>query len=249
MKPITRVLALVFLIALVACGQVPPPELAPASIKGTAISLDEFYVPQGAALLMVDSDTLDMTSAAAPVELAPGIYSTALAPIDADGKFEIFLPEGDEIPAGVTVQAAEFLELSGAETCALSATVADAQVSRMVTGFGPSAFPNVFFLSVFGSSPSFTTATPVDFDDPGFDESELQLVSWLYASTDVEITTPAGGCDMAGETLTVNLALTAGWNQVEMTFEADPDTSARLGTTISNSTAEELYFYAIGGSV
>ncbi len=218
MKPVARVLAPVFLIALVACGKAVPPEAAPASIKGTAISLNESYLPQGAALLMVDTSIVTTTAAAtletlaAPVEVLPGLYSTPLATVDADGKFEIFLPEGDELPAGVTVQAAQFLELPGAETCALSASVTDAQVSRMVTGLGPVPFPNVYFLSVLGSSPSLTTAAPVDFDAPDFSESDLQLVTWLYASTDVEIATPAGGCDMTGETLTVDLALTAGWN-------------------------------------
>ena len=252
MKPAIRVFSIVVLTALVACGQVPPPEAAPASIKGTAITQPGDYAPLGAGLLMIDPDALESSSLnmaldplAVPVEAAPGVYSTVLVPVDADGNFEIFLPEGDELPAGLTGPIAQFLFLPEGETCNVVGSVADARVSRMVLGLGPITYPGVYFMTLGSTAPSLTTTAPVDITDPDLALSDLVLVSWVYADKDVEITTTAGGCDVDGVTFIVDLALKGGWNQVEATYQMDSVTRLIIGTTLSDSAAEELYFHQL----
>ncbi len=247
MKTVIRVIALVSLTALVACGQpMPLPQVAPASIKGTATAVTPAgtFVPVGAALILADPavTTTSLETLAGPVEAAPGLYVGAMAVVDADGKFELTLPDWDDMPAGLTAPAAQFFKLPGAEACVLTASVPGAQVSKMVFFFGPLAAPGVLLLSIEGVALSIATPTPVDFADPAVKIYDQTLLSWLHTDADVNISTPPGGCAVGTQTVTIDLALTEGWNQVASTFEAD-SADTLLGTNVTNNASEDVYVF------
>ncbi len=246
MKHLTRVVAFVALIALAACGQAPPIEPQAQSIAGTVVSPDPTVKFQGAALLMMDPDAL---APADVIEIVPGAYSSAMTPIAADGSFELPLPTAEELPANLLQPATGFIRAVDS-TCELAASVPSAKVTQYLVGAGPAMIvPAVYVMGIFGSALTVVTPTAIDFDDPGLEIYDLQMVSWLYADADVAVTSPDGGCITGSQPLFVDLDLEKGWNQVVLRFVTEPGTVPAVVTemNVSNGTFEDLYFNAIGG--
>lgn len=239
--PLVIVFAAVLVLA--ACGRAPTDSTPQAYvISGTAVSPMPEYVPQGVVLLMADLDALAVTDV---LELVPGIFSSAVAPVGADGSFDLVLPSADEMPAGVLTAATDFFRFGGA-TCTLDASVPTAQVSQYLAEGMALIFPGVAFLSLLSPSLSITTTEPFDFDTD--DLTDHTVVGWLFATEDVTVSSEEAGCDVGGDAVHIDVHLTAGWNQVALSFERDPDTDDVVAAHLNNNSATQLYFNLLGGA-
>ena len=227
-------------------GQAPKVEPPPPGIAGTVVAPTPDLKYQGAALLMIDATVLTPVDV---IELAPGLYSSELAPIGADGTFELPLPTAEELPAGLLVPAADFVVFGGGGvTCVLAPTVPTANVVQYVVSGGIGfALPAVVLVGIAGGSATIATPTPIDFENPSVTLFDLEVVTWLYADEDVQVTSPVGGCDASGTPFFIDLDLKQGWNQAALSFEVDPVTELPSGVFLNNSAHEDLYFNAIGG--
>lgn len=246
MKRWVNVLMLGTLVALAACSQAPKSEEPAATyVRGEVVSPSPDYVPQSAFMIMVDEAELDTADV---LRLGPGVYASDSVPVAADGTFELPLPEADEMPASVLVPGNDFFNFPGA-TCSITASVAGARVSQYYAEGVFILLPGVAFLSFLGPSFSITTTAPFDFSDSAAVLYEQTLVSWLFATEDVALSAGETGCDVGGDSLMIDLDLKAGWNQVGLSFEVDPDTEEVVGGALENNDTEQLYFNLMGGAV
>lgn len=230
-------------VALAACAQAPRTEEQPPvpSVTGTVNSPDPDFKVLGATMVMIEPSAI---STATMTEVIPGLFASEPVAIAADGTFELPLPAAEDIPASVLAPAADFAEIEDLLECPLTASSTTARVSYLYV-VGYLNLPGVVFLSIMGSGFSVATTAPVDFEGPG-DMSDYTIVSWLFASDDVSVVSGEVTCSFDGTPLTVELDLTAGWNQVALSFQHDPDTGDVTGVMFGNDDAEELYFNLVG---
>lgn len=211
------------------------------SVAGTVNYPTPDFKVLGASMVMLDPSAL---TSATMTEVIPGLFASEPAAIAADGTFELPLPAAEDIPASVLAPAADLAEMEDLIECPLTADSITARVSYLYTA-GFINLPGVAFLSIMGSGFSIATTAPVDFEGPG-DISDYTIVTWLFATDDVSVTSGAATCSFDSTPLTVELDLTAGWNQVALSFQHDPDTGDVTGVVFGNDDTEELYFNLVG---
>ncbi len=211
------------------------------SVAGTVSYPTPDFKVLGASMVMLDPSAL---TSAAMTEVIPGLFASEPVAIAADGTFELPLPAAEDIPASVLAPAADLAVMEDLIECPLTADSITARVSYLYMA-GYLNLPGVVFLSIMGSGFSIVTTAPVDFEGPG-DISDYTIVTWLFATDDVSVTSGAATCSFDSAPLTVELDLTAGWNQVALSFQHDPDTGDVTGVVFGNDDAEELYFNVVG---
>ena len=220
--PLVLALVLALVVALAACSG--PSSSSFTSVRGTVADSDAFVL--GVGLFFISDDAFASSAGISPsaiFEPEPGIYFSGLAPVDGDGGFTLALPSASEMPADALLPADEFLlNLAGVPDCALVADVAAARVS--VHAFEFLTFPGFYAVSLeqgFG----LALASDAAFDVTAPTQEELlggrRVVSWLFADRAVSVTALGAGCTTPGGTLAVDLELSAGWNQVAWSLDAN----------------------------
>src|SRR5690554_559891 len=231
------------LLLLAACSQPPTVSAGGPLRAGTVHTAEGSTLPPvlGAAILLVDFvAALETTSTV--TEVSENFYVGPLAPVGSDGAFELTFPAGADIPAGVMLPVEEsVINLTGLASCTITAT----DPSVMVTGmaFEGLTLPGVALVTVEGLYLALSTAEEVeDVDAPDLFES-ARSQTWVYASGPTQLATSPATCEFplpSEDSISVNATLSAGWNILEWTIEADA-TSTGAELRLRNSTAEELH--------
>jgi len=197
----------------------------------------EDVLPLGVAFMMVDEtglSSLSLSERSAFIEVVPGIFVDSVAPIDADGAFSLTLPDVDDVPSTTFVDVEDFYyNLSwGDEACALIVSDAAAQVS--FTAFELITLPGFLVYTVDGVALATLSNEPIDFEElESFDDLlGIAFVTWIAADRPVEVATNAA-CDADG--VSVDLTLSAGWNQVAFELGASESYS------LTNDDSDELF--------
>ncbi len=196
-----------------------------------------------AGLLLVD----DTPAPLAVVELFPGYWSGPVGPVGSDDTVVIQLPPAVDLPESVMAPAGEFLLNIGLMAdCELVATVPTAHVTY--ARIGSFATPGVVLYGSEGAIPGMVTNIPVFFGaPPALDVLEaLEVVTWLYADAATSITTTGTDCldpDYM-QTLSVDIDLDAGWNQLSWRFVLD-ETDAITGVALGASSVDEYFITPI----
>lgn len=230
MRRLAHVSAFAVVALLAACGGSPQVEQR-QTIEATAPELWEGR-PQGASLLLIDADSLVVSSL---IEAVPGLWSTPIVPVATNGSFRIQLPTHAELPASLLKPATQLFR-TVSSVCTTQSEVADARGTQLF--LAGTYLPSVSFYTTGYSMPAFTTDRP-----PDPTTWITNFVSWVYSTADNRLTAAAGDCSFEGMDVLVDLTLQAGWNQV-LINEATDDVSGDLTLSITNSSATNLLFDA-----
>lgn len=234
--------ALLAVLVVAACSQ--PSEPQPRGPEGAVRSSPGAPVDLGAALILVDIDSVASLEAAAVTEFQEGYYLGPVTSIDEDGNVIIELPAGDDLPSALMSDADEFLyNVAQYPGCALSASNATVDVTEAV--FELITFPGVALLSVEGLIPALATNERMPASPDIQDLAGMTFQTWVYAAGATTINTVPAVCTAASNpSLSVDVSLSSGWNQLEwaITIDAADDLESM---TLRNSTAEELHITSL----
>lgn len=158
------------------------------------------------------------------IEIDTGIWLLTSTLLDLEGDPELVLPDVEDLPAAFVddwlVPAEDAILNFGFEPgCELSADPAGALVSLHFFFEGITSPGLMISLGTLEYLFLMATTEPLDVDGD-LEEQDPTFVGWLYADQDVALTTD-GSCDE----LSVDVELSAGWNQVgwSLTFDAVGD--------------------------
>jgi hypothetical protein len=241
-----RSLVLPLLLTLAACSQPSPSAEVDTRyrVTGHVASPDAQVVPLGVSFLMLDDAIVykfglsDAVDALGFIEAFDAFYLTEIETL-AEGAFEIAIPDGDDIPVGAMVGAADFVANTRQfVACTVEASDDDALVSVHTFAYGDEfvTLPGIVVFFFPGMAFSILTEEPVDMvnDVP----SDHAFVTWVYADRAVDVTSGAG-CGDVDHDIVIDVSLAAGWNQLSWTIVdggLDPDT-----LILQNSDADEVY--------
>lgn len=242
MKVPTRLSVLALALVLAACSQAPAPS-AP-KLTGTLIDTGAPASALGATLLTIVPSEI---TAVDLVEVMPGMWATPAGPVASDGSIEIPLPAAADIPAAVLVGADEMLVI-GTTTCPLIGASSTARFTSFGF-FGSVPVPVVALLYFTGTLPTLASDEVIDFAAADYSQFDYRSISWVYATEDSHVTAGTTGCVVAGTTISADLHLKSGWNQVAATFEVDEGTGNLVGLTYADDDTSEIYFNAPVGGV
>ncbi len=229
MKHLTKLLALVLMVTLAACGD-------PANPQGPLFTQEvELRVPEGSAaatqarLTLWDPNNSAVTTSGTMETLGEGLYGGPISNFGGDGKAIVVLPNGEDLPAEVLSAPADFmsafkdvpLALYIDPGCAMEVSDPSARVTKTALWF-IFGVPNIFVHTASDWTMSVAGAAIGPDEDPG------AIATWIYATKDVNIATPAEGCSGAGATYFVDVALEKGWNSAGFTILGGGDTSKEI---------------------
>lgn len=168
------------------------------------------------------------------VEVADGTFLSGVSLLDADGGYTLALPDGADIPETLFRPAAEAIPLAayvGDVDCSIVASDPGALVTLTFWQFISSAAP-VFFTQ-FGVALGLNVTEAVDFEGGGSFE-DITFVTLAYATAPTTLTSTGAACTTMGGTVTVDVPLVEGWNQVTWSLtEVALTLGARpIGTTV-----------------
>lgn len=194
-----------------------------------------------AGLLLADNSPAPV----AVIELFPGLWSGPVSPVGADGTVMVQLPPAGDLPESVMAPAGEFLiNIEGMTDCTLVATVPSTQVTYAAIDF--LVIPGVVLYTASSPYPAMMTNIPVSFDAPPSQDvlEALEIITFVYADAATSISSSGTDCfdPSTSQTLTVDIDLDTGWNQLAWRFTFD-ETDTPTGLTLGNSEADE-YFVA-----
>ena len=184
----------------------------------------------------VDAAALTPTSV---VELEEGAYLAGIALIETDGGYTLALPDAADIPEALFRAAAEAIPLSlyvGDADCTLTASDPEALVTLTYWQFLSSATPA--FFTQLGLALGFNVTEPIDFESGG-DLEGLTFVTLAYATAPTTLSSTGDACSTKGGTITVDVPLDQGWNQVTWSFT---ETTFTIGARSIDSTVYSAPF-------
>jgi hypothetical protein len=213
--------------------QIPPAELDDPEIIAVAASLlmldmafpdppddGDDTILLGRLQTAIERASVDASTVApaSVVEIEEGTYLAGIALIEADGGYELVLPDFADIPEPLFRTAAEAIPLSsyaGGADCTLAASDPEALVTLTFWQFLSSATPVLY--TQFGLALGFTVTEAVDFEGDD-DLDDLTFVTLAYATAPTTLTSTGPECSTVGGTISVDVALEEGWNQVTWSF-------------------------------
>lgn len=224
----------------------PEPLLA-VSLLMIDIAFEDGGMIKEAAALGTAESSLDVDPTAVTpstfVDIGDNAYLAGVTSIEADGSFELVLPDGDTIPDPLFRAAQDAIVLGGYVAdadCTITASAPDARVTATFWQFLSSATPAFFSPSGLNIAYTVTEAFAVD-TDPAMDT--LVFVTLAYATEATTLTATGTECaSEGGPVITIDAPLVAGWNQLTWVFDDD-------GVTIGVRPIDETVFsVVIGGS-
>lgn len=241
-------LALLTGLVLVACSQdqTPKPRSQHQGVISSTVYTSVTTAELKEAILGILAPEAITTTAL--TEAWPGMYMTEAVTIGPDGRLSVPLPAVSEIPTALTVPAAKSVFNTELITgCEL--TSSDAAIRTTATYFYLFTTPAIYFILPNGYALGVTTAERMPEAPQPEDFFTARVQTWMHASGPTRLSTPAGGCvDTAeGITITVDVELETGWNRIEWTGRLD-ELGQPVETQLRNSTATELYTYAMLGT-
>ncbi len=230
-------------LVIAACSQ--PAEQQPTGPQGTVHTPSGAPTMLGVTLFFIDFDSAATLSPATVVEAGEGIYVGPITTIAEDGSFTLELPEGSDLPAALMGSAEDFVHsFSMVASCDLVAS--DPTVNVTKTVFELVTIPGIALLSIDGLMIAVGTAEQLP-DAPTSEELyAARFQTWVYADGPTTVVTDPAVCEDPDLTLSVDVSLTAGWNQLEWTIVVD-ELGVPTGIELGNSTAEELHVLPLGG--
>ena len=178
------------------------------------------------------------------VEVEEGAYLAGLALVESDGSYELVLPDGADLPAGLLRAAEDTVPLEiylGAADCSLVAS--DPSVSVTPTFWEFISFPTPVFFTPFGLGFGVNLSEELDIDE---EPDEATFISVVYATGPTTLTTTGTECSGGGLSVSADASLVAGWNQMTWTLsEGDTVTTLAIGARPLDATVFSVVF---GGS-
>jgi hypothetical protein len=227
---VALLVALAFTLA--ACGGQPPPEPEPATISGAVENPTEMPRPTTLTLLNVRASAFAMSGersdAIVPLVADYGdVVDLGTTIVGQDGTFEVVLPDGDEIPAGLMDSAANAFRVPPYlpdVTCSFSAS-GSASLMRVWVAFelgipflvtGPVSHDLDYVTGFMIYSNQDLNETP---------SGVLYTRTWTHADSAVDITGTCvvddGGTDV--EVAALDVSLEEGWNDITFAFDIDEE--------------------------
>lgn len=226
-------------LVIAACSQPPNEEQPPSGPEGTVHTQSGEPAMVGAALFFLDLGEPTDPEPVSVIDAGDGLYFGPVTTIAADGSFTLALPDGSELPAALMKDADGFVYNALLHpSCALSAS--DATVSVTSAAFELITIPGIGLLSVEGFVPGIATAEALPATPTEEDVFAARFQTWVYATGPTTVVTDPVVCDSDGQTLSVSVSLTSGWNQLEWTVVTD-DMGDFAGMVLGNSTADDLH--------
>lgn len=219
-------LALAVVVALAACGAPAQPTEQGFREVRAVVSTAGAEPVLAASLLVLDGAVINPSAFA---EVFEGVWLAGVAPVGDDGTVTIDLPDGAVVPASLLAPAADLLDPHWFNVaCELDVSDVDASLTP-VTILELISFPGISAVTASGAALTIVTAQPFDLGEDDIEAADF--VTFAYSDAVTTITTPTGGCSESGTDVFVDVALTAGWNQVSwrFTLERDPVTDAVIG--------------------
>lgn len=241
-RPLPILLLALLALILAACGQ--PSEPPPAGLEGTVTTPAGASAALAVAMVLIDDSGPSAITADALTQIGEGAYVGPFSPVAEDGSFTLPLLPGEDLPANLLVDAEDFLSLVDSfPGCALTASDPAVETTRLY--FEILSIPAIAVLSIEGLAVTLASAEPLSSLADLGDVLQAGLQSFVYADGATTLTTDPAECDNASITLSVDLALARGWNQLEWSPQFDGSTLT--GLALGNSTADDLYVYPVGG--
>ncbi len=233
-----RLLAPALAILIVAaCSQ--PSEQPPAGPQGTVHEVEGAPVMLGAAMFFVDITGPMALDPASVIEAEPGLYLGPVTGIGADGSFALELPEGSELPAAL-MEDADYFVYNALTSASCSLVASDPTVDVTTAAFELVTVPGIALLSVEGLIPAIATAEELSVPITDEEVFAARFQTWVYADGPTTVVTDPAVCDDAGSSVSVDVSLASGWNQLEWTILTD-ELGDFAGLALGNSTADELH--------
>lgn len=240
-RPLAPLLAVLALI-LAACGQ--PSEPRPTGLEGTVNTPTGAPTVLAVAMLLIDDSGPSAITADALTQVSEGLYVGPLSPVAEDGSFTLPLPPAADIPANLLGDVQDFLSLLGGfPGCTLQASDPSVQATRLL--FEIVSIPTIATMTVEGLAITLASAEPITSVSDLNEVLQSGLQAFVYADGATTVTTDPAECANDSLTLSVDIALAEGWNQLE--WSAEFDGSTLTGLALGNSTAEELHVFPVGG--
>ncbi|CAN5821030.1 hypothetical protein BH23DEI1_BH23DEI1_06710 [soil metagenome] len=212
---------------------------AATTVDGIVTTLEGAPAPLAVGLMLIDFDAPVLL--ASVTEIEPGTFVGPLSPVDADGAFTMVLPDGAGLPDGVFTTADDFVLFMPVD-CSLDASAPEVRVTGAVFEFV--TIPGVALLTANGLEFAIATDQPADpTDEPSL--YDLAFQTWVYAEDAVEVQSMGTGCD-DGFSYSIDVSLTAGWNQLSWTIEYDALADTVTGVALRNSDVEDVFVLGIG---
>lgn len=173
------------------------------------------------------------------VEVSEGLYLAGLGSVDADGRFAIALPDGDDLPSELLRPAEDAIPVqayTGNAECTLTSSTDGVLASIAI--FEGFSFAGPVFLTAdgLGAAVATTEAAEIDLDE-GTSFEGVTFASLIYASAATALTSGGDGCvEQARVAVDVDVDLAAGWNQLTWVYDADD------GVTVRTRDADEPLF-------
>ncbi|MBX3143651.1 MAG: hypothetical protein KF813_07845 [Trueperaceae bacterium] len=234
-----RLLApLLVVLVVAACSQ--PAEPQPTGPQGTVRNVPGGQVMLGVGLLLMDFDDMGTPVSMSVTEFEEGVYLGPVAPVGEDRGFTLTLPDGTELPSALMTDADAFVynvnEFAG---CSLNASNATVQVTK--AAWSLITVPGVAVLSIDGLEPAIATNKRMPAAPDSDDLADLYWQTWVYATGATNVSTSPAVCTSASDaSVSVNVSLASGWNQLEWRLTVDGDGNLD-SLSLVNSSADELH--------
>lgn len=200
----------------------------------------------GASLLLFDNTEPPVISSSSVTQIESALWSGPLAPVRDDGSVVVPLPPGSDLPDAVFSTADHFLQaLEDDPTCSLVASDPTVRVTTLV--FELISVPGPALFTAGGMQLSLASSAPIDFTAPIDAEfiASLSMYAWVYAESDVDVTTSATGCDGSSDpAILVDVNLTEGWNQLGWHFTYDAVADEIDSIKLTNDDGTDIYISA-----
>lgn len=202
-----------------------------------ALNLGDLPVPVlGVSLLMFTEES--MVGPASVTEVEEGIFLGPVSPVGDDGTVNLVFPSGDELPADLLHPVTNLISSLDLLAPGCELTVGTPGVTVTQVGL-PLMMPNVVLLLAEMVIVGSVTDTPIDYDST--DDADYYshgVIMFVHADGATSVGT-GEDCDVpGGATVSVDVDLVPGWNQVAWHFDWDAVTEEVTGVTLVNDTTE-----------
>jgi hypothetical protein len=240
-----RLVALLLVATLVACGAPQPP--AVSTIDGTIARPAGAPAPLGVAVVVFDDIEPPGGLPSSVIEFDDGYYAGPVGSVGADGRFTLTFPDGASLPPGVFAPADDFL-LNARRLDACQLTASDPAARVTTAFFDLITLPGITILTADGLMFGITTDRPLGFDLEGAvlaDFAGHAFQTWVYADRAVGVGASGDGCTTQDMTFLVDVTLAEGWNVLSWTVTVDADSGRLSGVALRDGEADEVFVIGI----
>lgn len=223
-------------LVLAACNSTTPPVDTPDyPVSGKFLNAGDVPMPNFMSLGATHPSVYVTTATALDAQAVDygSLLAIASSPVAADGSFEWDLGDGSDIPAGYMSPANQAFQVPPfvADVTCISMASAPVSVLRSFVIPGGMITP-VGIVGPLSGSGAFAEGVAIYTDVTSLTPAPTEpfnIRSWIFASGDVTITASCqldNGVDPVTDVVTVDVDLTAGWNEVTALVDGDAMTTS-----------------------